>query len=635
MADVENAPRLGCAEAVDRGLPQHTDYELHEKRPSLAVSSMSHLTKDEQTLIRTLDSDGDGQLSMSEVIAGVKEQSRAQHEVRSMRRRNLLMVGVAVLAGTVFFALALAANWQSKLLFLSRQSGDFMSLMTSDDEIVAVSAAKVAVPLGLAPFLSPEQLRDMEIIRYYDCAYEEDVWDRVLTAARYAPGEYEDDDDAAIAEVEVSDTESYRLTLLLASGRELVIDSNGEFLEFPEENVTQELCGELQCAQLHLGESDVAALEQRASLAFGSDSAGRRLGRRGGRCRRCRGGKPAGRRRRGRGGGRFPKPSPAPSPPPPPPSPPPPPPPAACSAVLAGESAQQTAAAAAAASLCHLFSGSRGLALSDLLGGIVRLSFHDAGSFDGATGGADGCVDLESTENRGLTDTIAELAPIAESAAPHLSRADVWALAGAMAIEFAGGPPLSFSAGRVDSDDCAGHGARHPDAEQGHAHISDVFVGRLGFSEREVAALMGAHVLGRAQVANSGYDGAWVPQSATFSNRFFRDLLLVPWNRRQLANFEGSSRTQWNGPQATMMLNTDIEMAFDTDSCTTAGGRGGGGGQRCPRADHGFSDAVTEFSTDQAAFFDTFAVAYNRLVSLGGDGALTCVFADCSAPGPL
>jgi len=273
---------------------------------------------------------------------------------------------------------------------------------------------------------------------------------------------------------------------------------------------------------------------------------------------------------------------------------------------------------------------------ADLLGGIVRLAFHDAGTFDGSTGGADGCIDVDAAENRGLSPIIDRLQPVAQEASAVLSRADVWALAAAIAVESAGGPQLSFLFGRVDSQSCSGHASRLPNAELNHDHIRNIFVHRLGFSERDVVALLGAHVLGRAQASISGYDGAWVPRNDIFTNEYFRDILTVPWNKRSLPNFEGMSRTQWNGRGNTMMLNTDMEIAFDTSSgCNRAGGRGGGPQNgRCPRADHAFSDAVTEFSTNQASFFQAFAPAFVRMLSLGSD-SLQCAFGDCSTPGPL
>jgi len=84
------------------------------------------------------------------------------------------------------------------------------------------------------------------------------------------------------------------------------------------------------------------------------------------------------------------------------------------------------------------------------------------------------------------------------------------------------------------------------------------------------------------------------------------------------------------------MLNTDIELAFDTSNgCTRAGGRPRRG--QCPRATGMLSDAVTEFSrrgTGQAAFFQAFPPAFSKLMALGSAG-LTCAFSDCATPGPF
>jgi len=273
---------------------------------------------------------------------------------------------------------------------------------------------------------------------------------------------------------------------------------------------------------------------------------------------------------------------------------------------------------------------------ASVLGGIVRLAFHDAGSFDSGTntGGADGCVDMSASENNGLEPIINALQPAVLAVQGRLSRADVWALAAGMAIEFAGGPDLEFHTGRVDSSSCSGHGSRMPDAELGRAHIIDIFVTRLGFTERESATLMGAHVLGQATQGISGYNGPWVRNNDRFSNDYFRDLVDRRWNRNRQPNFGGMSRTQWDGPRNTMMLNTDIEIAFDTSGgCTRAGGRGRGG---CPRASGNLSAAVTEFSQrrGQTAFFQAFPPAFKKLMSLG-TSVLDCPFSDCSTPGPF
>ena len=184
----------------------------------------------------------------------------------------------------------------------------------------------------------------------------------------------------------------------------------------------------------------------------------------------------------------------------------------------AGTAEVKTAAEAVAVQIRALFlnSNSDGSGawgdLADLMGLLVRLEFHDAITYDPDTGdgGADGCIDLLSPSNKGLREGIDLLEPIrlGEQNKAILSRADVWALAANIMIETAGGPRLEYKAGRVDVDSCEGHGMRHIEAESlASVEISEVFVDRLDFSPREVVALMGAHVLGRARENNSGYDG--------------------------------------------------------------------------------------------------------------------------------
>lgn len=590
---------------------------------------------EEQEVLKGLDIiDANGMLSLPEVIAGVKKVAESEHQMRLLRRRQIcLIVGFAitlVLAAAMVFTLSFAASVQAKSLFVSSpEPGNLPSLVNEKGEHVQVSEAKVAVPLGLAPFLSAEQLRDIEVVGYYDCRAEEEIWGRVVSVRHYVPWEPAESDPAASAQNESS--HKYSVTFLLATGRHLVVDSEGEYIDFPEENRTQELCGEMRCAQLHLQDVDVDALEHKAQVALGdyfTDAPNRRLQGRGGRNR--------GRRNRGRRGQQCRRCNAPPHPVPRPPAPAPAPAPSACSQLPATSTPVQEATVKVAQAIClQLSSANSRTARADILGGLVRLAFHDAGSFDGTTGGADGCVDVDALENRGLSAVIESLAPVVSSVSGILSRADVWALASAVAIEAAGGPQLSFSFGRADSESCAGQGSRHPNAEGNHDHIRDVMVTRLGFTEQDVVALLGAHVLGRATPGISGYDGAWVRRSDRFTNDYFRDLLVVPWRKADRPNFEGNARTQWNGRGNTMMLNTDIEIAFDTSTgCTRAGGRGGGGNGRCQRAAHGFSDAVTEFSVNQDAFFTAFAPAFQSLVALGATN-LECVFPDCSTPGPL
>lgn len=52
------------------------------------------------------------------------------------------------------------------------------------------------------------------------------------------------------------------------------------------------------------------------------------------------------------------------------------------------------------------------------------------------------------------------------------------------------------------------------------AGLRQVF-GRMGFGDREIVALSGAHALGRCHATASGYVGPWTPSPTTFNNLYF------------------------------------------------------------------------------------------------------------------
>lgn len=67
---------------------------------------------------------------------------------------------------------------------------------------------------------------------------------------------------------------------------------------------------------------------------------------------------------------------------------------------------------------------------------------------------------------------------------------------------------------------------RLPDADKGSRpktieHIRDVFY-RMGFNDKEIVALLGAHAMGRCHTDRSGYWGPWTFAENTFSNEYFR-----------------------------------------------------------------------------------------------------------------
>jgi catalase (peroxidase I) len=228
----------------------------------------------------------------------------------------------------------------------------------------------------------------------------------------------------------------------------------------------------------------------------------------------------------------------------------------------------------------------------------VRLAWHASGTFDkeDSSGGSDGATmrfEPESTDgaNAGLGTMRAMLEPVKEKF-PELSVADIWALAGAAAVKYSGGPEVPVVNGRTDAADgskCPANG-RLPDASQGGAHLREVF-GRMGFNDQEIVALSGAHTLGSCHTTRSGYDGPWTQDPFNFDNTYFKNLLELEWTERQ-----------WDGPMQyqdptgkLMMLPSDMAL----------------------KEDAGFLPYAQAYAADQQLFFKDFSASFAKLLALG------------------
>jgi len=113
----------------------------------------------------------------------------------------------------------------------------------------------------------------------------------------------------------------------------------------------------------------------------------------------------------------------------------------------------------------------------------------------------------------------------------------------------------------------------------------------MGFDDKEIVALSGAHALGRCHTTASGYDGPWSPQPTTFNNLYFSLLNTVNWRKRD-----------WSGPfqyedagKKLMMLPTDLALIQDDK----------------------FKQYVDVYAGDQAKFFEDFSKAFTKLEELG------------------
>jgi len=242
---------------------------------------------------------------------------------------------------------------------------------------------------------------------------------------------------------------------------------------------------------------------------------------------------------------------------------------------------------------------------------LVRLAWHSSGSYGKAKGdgGSDGgtirfCPEINHGGNAGLKHAIGVLAPIKENN-PGASWADLIICAGVVAIENMGGPDCGFTPGRVDapkpdtspkSDKRFTPDDRLPDAAQGAQHLRDVFY-RMGFDDREIVALSGAHAIGRCHTDRSGFWGPWTYGEAAFSNDYYKFLLEKKWTVK--VTHEGKP---WKGPKQyeadggkLMMLPTDMVLIEDP----------------------AFKKWVTVYAGSEEIFFADFAKAFRKLTELG------------------
>ncbi|KAH7286648.1 hypothetical protein KP509_32G016300 [Ceratopteris richardii] len=159
---------------------------------------------------------------------------------------------------------------------------------------------------------------------------------------------------------------------------------------------------------------------------------------------------------------------------------------------------------------------------------MVRLAWHAAGTYDvkSMTGGPFGTIrnasELAHGANAGLEIAVNLLEPI-KNEFPILSYADLYELAGVVAVEVTGGPEIAFHPGRQDKTEGPEEG-RLPDATKGASHLRDVF-GHMGLGDKEIVALSGAHTLGRCHKDRSGFEGAWTENPLCFDNSYFKELL--------------------------------------------------------------------------------------------------------------
>ncbi|GKV41433.1 hypothetical protein SLEP1_g48970 [Rubroshorea leprosula] len=159
---------------------------------------------------------------------------------------------------------------------------------------------------------------------------------------------------------------------------------------------------------------------------------------------------------------------------------------------------------------------------------MLRLAWHDAGTYDAKTktGGPNGSIrnedELNHSSNNGLKIAVVMCEEV-KARHKKITYADLYQLAGVVAVEVTGGPIIDFVPGRKDSLKSPAEG-RLPDAKLGVKHLKDIFY-RMGLSDKDIVALSGGHTLGRAHLDRSGFEGPWTKEPLKFDNSYFVELL--------------------------------------------------------------------------------------------------------------
>ncbi|KAL2622123.1 hypothetical protein R1flu_002328 [Riccia fluitans] len=206
--------------------------------------------------------------------------------------------------------------------------------------------------------------------------------------------------------------------------------------------------------------------------------------------------------------------------------------------------------------------------------GVLRLVFHDAGTFNLATskGGMNGSVvlELDRPENQGLNRSVKVLSKVKAALEPDIqvSWADLIAVAGAEALSICGGPKIDVKLGRLDSSVPDPEGQLPVETLSG-SQLRGAFQDK-GFSTQELVALSGAHTVG----------GKGFGDPNTFDNAYYKILLQKPWL----------------GDKSSM-IGLDSDRGLPED-------------EECLKW-------VNIYAEDQDLFFQDFSKAYLKLVNTG------------------
>eukprot|EP00808_Paulinella_micropora_P011705 g66598.t1 len=175
----------------------------------------------------------------------------------------------------------------------------------------------------------------------------------------------------------------------------------------------------------------------------------------------------------------------------------------------------------------------------DTYGALIRLVFHDAGTYDKwrGTGGAHACIavtcdkddgcEYRGKQHKGLQYAIDNLNDLYEKGGFYTvcSRADFLHFAGFLAVKLSApayAEYLYFQFGRTDCPHKVPKFDNMPVADQLTFDYYWSFFDNMGLSQTDMIALLGAHTVGRMERKNQGYEGPWVYATDVFDNEYYK-----------------------------------------------------------------------------------------------------------------
>lgn len=229
---------------------------------------------------------------------------------------------------------------------------------------------------------------------------------------------------------------------------------------------------------------------------------------------------------------------------------------------------------------------------------LIRLAWHASGTYDKEenTGGSNYATmrfapESEHGANNGLKIARDHMEKIKQQF-PWISYGDLWTLGGVVAVQECGGPSVPWRPGRIDGfEHHVTPDGRLPDASKAEDHLRFIFY-RMGFDDKEIVALSGAHAMGRCHTDRSGFDGPWTHSPVTFSNQYF-----------ELLQNEGWSWKKWKGPAQFEDKKTKSLMMLPTDMVLIK--------------DKSFKKYAKQYAESEEAFFKDFSAAFAKLLELG------------------